>query len=111
MSQPAKSSILLAVIGLVVALVGAGLLSYIVPGFAAVYQGFSEGVPIYISLITGFYGLIWAVPLLVITAAWFWPTPQQRGAVALVIGIAGFGFALLAVLILYLPLLTASVVT
>ena len=86
--NPIVEKILLAS-GILVATITAITPQFIIPHFVNVFSSFGTELPLITQIVLKFYGVVAALPFLVLIAWFFWPNRNRRAIAACLIGFGG----------------------
>ena len=101
----ATSRHVLFIVGLISALLGAAMVSLVVPQFRNLYQEFGADLPFATRFALSYYHGIWILPILVIAVRFAWPDDRLRPLASLLVGVGGiFACSTALTIALYLPI-------
>lgn len=91
--------------GLIISALSALSITFIVPQFAKVFEGFGADLPLMSRLFANFYLMAWLMPVSVLAIKFLWPNPRQRTLLMNVCGIVlPIAMMPMTVVAMYLPM-------
>jgi hypothetical protein len=84
---------------MICASLSAAVPTLIVPQFSQTFDAFETDLPQLTQWVLSYHSILWALPVLVLVAWFFWPVPKHRPLASCLVGI--FGLLLLTPLVIY----------